>query len=190
MRMIDKAKGLLAIIDDGYADLDESLRLDFAKELRGHIARMEIEDSTGIKLPIHYRGYGRAEVGSHDWVMHYSDSGQGLSWPDDGRQPCNETLYGISFPTGAYIFGEGYPTDSFNEFFDRLKQVGAKYFDTRNHTLLYDLSVAKEAHDELRRLLPMYAEKGREEAARKRIENLQSEIDKIQSEVRNLKEEE
>ena len=51
-----------------------------------------------------------------------------ISWSDDGRQPKNETLLYISYPTGAYIFGGDYPTEFFQKFFLELKTYNPKIY--------------------------------------------------------------
>jgi len=81
-----------------------------------------------------------------------------ISWPDDDRQPDNEWLLRICFPTGAYIFGNGdclskeYPVETFNAFFEELRSYGPKYSDTANNSLYFSSDNAMriyEAFDEI-----------------------------------------
>jgi len=67
--------------------------------------------------------------------------GRHISWSDDGKQPEDELLLVISFPTGAYIFGDDYPTEFFKEFFQELKTYNPKYTDTTNKTLYFQFHI-------------------------------------------------
>ena len=70
-----------------------------------------------------------------------------ISWSDDGLQPDDEWLLSISYPTGAYIFGDSYPKSLFQEYFLELKAIGAKYCDTANHRLYFNHENAKQAYE-------------------------------------------
>jgi hypothetical protein len=77
-----------------------------------------------------------------------------ISWSDDGRQPDNEWLFRICFPTGAYIFGDGdyfnkeYPVETFNAFFEELKSYGPKYCATANNSLYFSSDNAKRVYED------------------------------------------
>ena len=50
-----------------------------------------------------------------------------------------EELISFDFPTGAYIFGDDYDKELFNEFFEELKTYGYKYIDEPNSHVYFDL---------------------------------------------------
>lgn len=100
-----------------------------------------------------------------------------ISWPDDGRQPTDgEWLYCISFPTGAYIFGSDYCTDTFGAFFAELKAFNPKYLDSVNHNLYFTSDTAAKVNDALPNLLKKYRSLVNEELKRMRIAELQKEL--------------
>lgn len=100
-----------------------------------------------------------------------------ISWSDDGRQPTDgEWLYCVSFPTGAYIFGSDYCTETFDAFFAELKAFGPKYSDSANHNLYFTSSGAAKVNDALPHLLKKYRSLINEELKRMRIAELQKEL--------------
>lgn len=108
--------------------------------------------------------------------------GRTISWSDDGRQPTDgEWLYRISFPTGAYIFGRDYCTDTFGSFFAELKAFNPKYSDTSNHNLYFTSDTAAEVNEALPYLLKKYRSLVHEELKRMRIAELQKELTSLGS---------
>lgn len=99
-----------------------------------------------------------------------------ISWSDDGSQPEDEWLYQISFPIGAYIFGEGYCTATFEAFFAELKSFQPKYSDSNNHNLYFTSATAAKVHAALPELLKKYAGLVQTELNAKRIAKLQEEL--------------
>lgn len=111
-----------------------------------------LEKEVEFGIPLTQAGDGHFSVeGAYDYwsrVLYFSeDDGRSISWSDDDRQPENEWLYVISFPTGAYIFGQSYPTEIFQSFFLELKEFGAKYCDTANSSLYFSPDKAKSVYE-------------------------------------------
>lgn len=107
-----------------------------------------------------------------------------ISWSDDGKQPVDELMLRISFPTGAYIFGSSwgdgdYPEDLFNEFFVELKSYGSKYSDSHNHSLYFSIENAKDVFNNFSAILKKYHEKNKVDAKLRKIKQLQNEIEKL-----------
>ena len=109
------------------------------------------------------------------------NSNRRISWSDDGSQPTNERLLNVSFPTGAYIFGDHYPTDLFNEFFLELKAFGCAYSDTKNSCLYYDLHTGSKVIIQLYGILKKYQDKNKDQVK-------YSEIKKLEQRLKALKE--
>ena len=107
-----------------------------------------------------------------------------ISWSDDGRQPEDEYLLVVRFPTGAYIFGDyfnnDYPTDAFKAFFDDLKSYGSKYSDTVNHCLYFTADVAKDVYWNFRTLMDKHRGDAIEENKRRKREKLEAELRKLE----------
>lgn len=107
-----------------------------------------------------------------------------IAWSDDGRQPEDEHLLVVRFPTGAYIFGDyfnnDYPTDAFNAFFDELKSYGPKYADTVNHCLYFTADVAKDVYWNFKTMMDKHRGAAVEENKRRKREKLEAELRKLE----------
>ena len=127
-------------------------------------------------------GYGqKANVG-----LYSEEQRRQISWSDDGRQPENEWLCVISFPTGAYIFGDyfkdEYPKETFNEFFEELKSYGTKYCDTVNHNLYFTSDVAHKVVKDFPEIFKKYKDMCQHEYERQRVKELEAELAKLKGE--------
>jgi len=111
------------------------------------------------------------------------DSNNSISWSDDGRQPKNEVLLNISFPTGAYIFGEDYDYQQklFKEFFNELKGYNPKYSDTANKTLYFSLDSAASVFNAFPEIIKKYHALNKEDINNRRIYKLKKELEKLES---------
>jgi hypothetical protein len=101
-----------------------------------------------------------------------------IPWEDEDKKPDNEWLYLLTFPSGAYLFGKTYPLQLFDRFFDVLKTYGPKYIDSRNHTLYFDHTTAKNIHQDFNNILKNYKQLYQEENEEKlkRIAELEQEL--------------
>lgn len=142
-------KELLKVVKK-HEDEFERSGVSSVRSIKWEIERLEKEEEFGIQLTRAGGGHFSV-VGAYDnWsrVLYFSDdNGRSIGWPDDGRQPENEWLYVITFPTGAYIFGRSYPTELFQSFFTELKQFEPKYCDTANKSLYFTPDKAKAVHE-------------------------------------------
>ena len=107
-----------------------------------------------------------------------------ISWPVDGRQPEDEYLLHISFPTGAYIFGEDYPEVLFQEFWEELKAVTPKYIDIVNSALYWPLDNASAAYANYKTVLQKYCEINKKDAKAREVLRLQKELAELQEELK------
>lgn len=110
------------------------------------------------------------------------DAGKGgryISWSEDNSQPLNEWLMTLSFGTGAYIFGDDYPVDLFEEFFNELKTLNHKFIDTHNRSIYWDLESAGNVLQQLPIITKKYQEKNKEDSKLRRIKKLQDELNKL-----------
>ncbi len=111
----------------------------------------------------------------------YGEGEGEISWPDGGEQPNKEWLYVVKFPTGAHIFGEGYPTEVFNAFFNELKGFNPKYIDTANSALYFDGKNAGEVYANLKDIYLKHKAEVQKELDRKRIAKLRAELEKLEA---------
>ena len=151
------------------------------KSIRDTIQRLNLEDRFGISLVCLGASWYKAYAAVGDaYVGHYGKAiEREITWSDDGSQPEDEWLYVLSFCTGPYIFGEGYPVNTFQAFFNELKAFGPKYSDTNNKTLYFTEEVSAKVHAALKPLYLKYKEQVDAEMKEKRKKELEAEIAKL-----------
>lgn len=103
-----------------------------------------------------------------------------VSWSDDDRQPEDEWLFTLKFSSGAYIFGEDYPKETFNAFFNELKEFSPKYIDTVNSALYFDGKNAGEVYRNLKDIYLKHKAEVQKELDKKRIAKLKAELEKLE----------
>lgn len=99
-----------------------------------------------------------------------------ISWSDDDRQPKDELLLCIGFSTGAYIFGQDYPTDLFKKFFNELKSYKPKYTDSANTNLFFGMDNAKEIFNKFNDILKKYKDLNKEDFNKRKIKELEKQL--------------
>lgn len=104
-----------------------------------------------------------------------------ISWEDNGKQPGDEMLILVGFPTGAYIFGQHYPVQIFKDFFAELKTYNPKYIDTTNKELYFEVSKGAKVYNELPTILKKYRDKSEEERKVEEIKELESKLKKLKN---------
>ena len=112
---------------------------DLKRKSKNHIFGAYLKDIYGLNIdPSKINSLEWNKFGDYlsigKWGEKYRRT---ISWSLDGTQPVDETLLQISFPTGAYMFGEDYPTELFKLFFDELRAFGPKYIDMANKNLYF-----------------------------------------------------
>ena len=131
-----------------------STLVNIKTQLRGLIQGEELCGMFGIDIkdiathPVHYK-----KLSEHQRLVFMDGENRKIAWPDDGRQPKDEWLYVISFPTGAYIFGRDYPIKTFEAFFQELRQYSPKYTDSKNKALYYTPDKTRDVHDAFSEIL-------------------------------------
>lgn len=151
----------------------------------------ELELSVEFNIELHKSGttwYTKYMGSGHDVNvgLYSEEQHRQISWSDDGRQPENEWLCVISFPTGAYIFGDylkgQYPLKTFNAFFEELKSFGTKYCDTNNHNLYYTSDVGYKVVEAFPAIFKKYKDMSQHEYERQRVKELKAELAKLKGE--------
>jgi len=145
---------------------------------------LEMQQRFGIPLMYHSSTQYQVERAYDNWthVALYGEDHRKVSWLDEGEQPENEWLYCISFPCGAYIFGDSYPEKTFNAFFNELKSFGAKYCDTANHSLYFTEENSKKVYDAFWGIFNKYKAMVADEMKEQRKKELEAELAKLNKE--------
>lgn len=182
MKTIDAYKKILKVVKSCAKDVAIDSSVDTSYKLEQLITREEIQESFGINLmncydysDTYFNLHGDKFIGKYG-----SEYNRTISWSDDGTQPEDEWLFVISYPTGAFIFGEDYQQETFKQYFEELKGFSPKYVDTVNHNLYYADDVAKVVFEKVDELLKKYhaiAEENRKEA---KIEALKKQLEALE----------
>jgi len=104
-----------------------------------------------------------------------------ISWPSDGQQPKDEVMFVLTFPTGAYIFGDSYPTALFTEMWEEIKTYDYKYVDDMNHNIYFPLDKAAPISYAFCDILKKYEKRYRDEASVRRAAELRKELERLES---------
>lgn len=162
--------------------VDQGLFYQIERELE------QVEKSIEFGMELEYAGHHyyrkRLAYGREAIVTLYGESERrSISWSDDGRQPENEWLCCIAFPTGAYIFGdlyqEQYPKKTFDLFFEELKSFCPAYCDTHNNNLYFTPNVARYVCESFKEIFERYKDMCQAEFDERRVRELEAELAKL-----------
>lgn len=181
MNKIDDYKEILDVLDKHKELLNNDYPVDIASKIKDRIRLQEISKEFGISVKSDCNP-NWLKLSEYESIgMFGEDHHRTISWPDDGKQPENERLYMISFPTGAYIFGDSYPENTFKSFFGELKGYGAKYVDTKNSNLYFTSEKASCIHKDFKVILDKHRKLVGDEMKGQRIKALEKELTKLKT---------
>lgn len=156
---------------------------DLERKAKHHLFGVELVEKYGFNLdPKTIDSTNWQKLKENVYIGFFDGENRDISWPDDGRQPKNETLLYISYPTGAYIFGSDYPKEFFQRFFLELKSYNPKYIDSTNKSLYFDLDNAGKIFNAYDSIIKRYYEENKEDLKRRKIKQLKDEISKLEAE--------
>lgn len=156
---------------------------DLERKAKIHLFGLELKEVYGLNVD-------PKQINSIDWIRFgdYRTIGlwgekhrRTISWSVDGRQPKDEMLLQICFPTGAHIFGEDYAVNFFQIFWLELKSFKPDYIDEVNHGLYWRLENAKDVFNLFDETLKKYHELNREDSKQRRIEKMKKELEKLEN---------
>lgn len=166
-----------------YEDMCVFDLVDLERKSQHHLLGIELKEMYGFNIDpkivhsLDYINFGR--------YMNLCQWGEGtsreISWSDNGEQPGNELLLSISFPTGAYIFGDDYPKDLFSQFFSELKSYNPKYLDTANKSLYFSLDNAGIIFNKFKSILEKYYKLNKEDFKKRKIKRMKDELEKLET---------
>ena len=160
-------------------------RVDISKHtLETVVHNLKISERFGIPLKHLAQGgqWLNVKSGYDDWTgigLYGEKHNRTIGCSDDNTQPKDEWLFAIRFTTGAYIFGDSYPTNTFQAFWHELKAFGAKYSDSANSSLYFTEETAKNVYDNFWPLFKKYKEQVGEELKAQRKEKLLKELEEL-----------
>lgn len=103
--------------------------------------------------------------------------------------PKSEILLSIRFCTGPFTFGEDYPKEFFNSFFDELISIGAKYTDRINSELYFSMDNATEFMEQFPSVCEKYLAENRRDILKRKCERLEAEAEEIKAKLKREVEE-
>lgn len=187
MSKVECYKKIIDAIEDNRKQINDDYYLDFLlSSLRSRVKINEIAELFDLKgLPENGdSGYIEFYNGNAN-IMYYRRDEKWISWSDDDRQPEDEYLYCLRFPTSGYIFGSVYDSETFNSFFCELKKYNPKYSDSRNRCLYFSPEFAKKIHEEYRSIFEKYRLIYKEKCKENRKKELMLELEKLEEEQNN-----
>lgn len=191
-------KAYTEILDatDNYQDFDNLFGFRDIRDIRSsakdHLLLIEWYENYGLKLDHDNKPYSHNHIKYSEYIHfdYFRDaeaekergSGRFISWSDDGRQLKHEWLFGISFPTGAYIFGDDYKGQQqlFQDFIQELKGFKPDYSDTVNKSFYWKLENAKSIFEKFNTILQKYRDRNHSEFNARKAERLREELAKLE----------
>lgn len=180
----ETTKNTYAKILDQISKAKDSVVFDY-KDLefksKCHLFGIELQEKHGLDLdPKIIRSLDYHKFNDYLFIGWYGEKyRRDVSWSDDGKQPEDELLLVISFPTGAFIFGSDYPQELFKEFFQELKTYKPKYSDTANKSLYFSMENAGKMFNDFPSILKKYHEKNTEDSKKRKIKKMEEELEKL-----------
>ena len=149
-----------------------------------HLLGLELKETYGLNIdPKDVRDYGWIDCGEHRKIGWFGEKySRTISWSDDDKQPTDERLVCLKFPTGAFIFGDGglfdkdYPTKFFHKFWMELISFNPDYRDSHNHCLYWKIENAKEIFNSFNDILKKYYDLNKEDIKQRRIERMEADL--------------
>ncbi len=162
----------------------DNLVYDFSEmktKAKIHLFGIELKEKYGLDIdPKNMRSLDYNSFGDHLCISRYGEGRKRtISWPDQDRQPENELLLQIGFPTGAYIFGKDYPKELFQKFFNELKTYKPKYTDSHNDCLYFSMDNASGVFNNFKAILQKYYKLNETDYNARKIKKMEEDLKKL-----------
>lgn len=147
-----------------------------------HLFGVELKEKYGIAIdPLDVRSLEYINLGDYKAIGWWGEKyRRTVSWEDNGKQVKDELLFVINFSTGAYVFGDDYPTELFKELWQELKSYEPKYCDTANHGLYFAIDNASKIFNDFDSILEKYYEKNKKDYKKRQIKKMKEELSKLE----------
>lgn len=152
-----------------------------------HLIGIELKEIYGLNVDCkNIRSFEWNKFGEYKTIAWWGDKyKRTISWPVDGRQPTDELLFSLKFPTGSYIFGDSfnddYPVDFFKQFWLELKSFNPDYIDEVNHALYWKIENAKIIFNSFEDIINKYHKLNHEDVKQRRIKKMEEELAKLKN---------
>lgn len=175
-RKIDAYEAMISSVS---ADMNYIAGDDAFQNLNSKLQLLKMSKRFGIPLT-NWNTTQYGVVDSYDnWTCVRLCDGDSIHCSDDGKQPENEWLYIIRFPSGPYIFHSDRSLSGlFKRFFEELKAFGPKYCDTMNHTLYFAEDTSELVYNSFWDIFKKYRALVNEEVKTLRKKELELELSK------------
>ena len=147
---------------------------------KDHLFGLELKEKYGLNVnPKRIDNIQWKELKNNVYLTYIDGVNRKISWPDDGKQPKGEYLILLKYSTGAYIFGNDYPTEFFQKFWIELKSFNPDYIDSANKCLYFKLENAKEIFNQYDSILKKYYDLNKEDVKQREILALQRKLETL-----------
>ena len=197
--MSDIAKACKEIIAvcEKHAELESSNFCDSIKRAmqaaKERLVTEEWSTEYGLCVPVNTDLTGNyARLNDHEAFSLYNDAngdkkrgaGKYLGCPD-GEQPDDGWYYVISFPTGAFIFGDDYDCQQqiFNDLFAELRSYDPDCADSINQTLLWKVERASGIRGDFAGIMKKYRERNMADLNGRKAARLRRELAELESAI-------
>lgn len=187
--MVEKALKVCEQNKKLFKDLDISRFDDVCNEVKKALYSIKLKEDYGI-LCVNRSMVRCSEFDVHVAIndnMYIASMGEKyrrtISWSADGKQPIDEVMLVLHFPTGAYIFGDSYPVELFAEMWAEFKTYEFKYVDDVNKCIYFSLDKAANIANQFNDILKKYYKKYRDEANVRRAATLRLELEKLEETI-------
>jgi len=152
-------------------------------DANNHLFGLKLKNEFGLNIdPKRINSLDWNKFGQYKSIARYGKKySRTISWSDDGSQPGDELLFQISFPTGAYVFGDDYPVNLFEKFFLELKSFNPKYIDTANLGLYFSMDNAKIIFNLFDSILKKYYDLNEKDFKKRQILKLKEDLKKLEN---------
>ena len=181
MTKIEAYSKIIKVINSTIKDIRDSPKLNNIRhELEELILVEELTEAFGIEIK-YMSGSNYVKLGSVAVISLMGEKyGRTIPWSDDGKQPTNEWLLKISFPEGAYVFGDDYQTETMGKFFNELKSFEPKYVDTVNNSLYFSSDKAKVVYEAYEGIYKKYCQIAVDNRKDSRIAKLKKQLEDLE----------
>lgn len=157
---------------------DDSFYRDIIVNIDKRIYAIELNNKYGVNVRLReVLGKDYAHIDRYNCDIYIQKVKRILNSKEQPKE--NEILMVFSFSTGAYIFGDIYYGDLFNEFFEELKKYNYKYIDDLNHDIYFTLEEGSKLFKDYKDIYQKYEKKYFERVKQIKRQELLEELERL-----------
>lgn len=152
------------------------------RDLKGILYKIELQEQYGIVIKDGQNAessnfYGQCDIYDVCYITKWSERCKVFNSKEQPK--VNRLIYSLRFNTGAYIFGNDYDTELFDEFFEKLKTYKPDFVDPLNHCLYWYIENAKPINNKINSLYKVYLKKHFNRQKEGEIQRLEKELKRL-----------